>query len=215
MVSASAFPNLRESTHPLVRHKVTQLSDRDTGLADFQRLVRELTQLLLYEATASLPIRPVPCQTPLEATSGVEIDGGVALVAILRAGLGMLDGARLLLPDVTAYHLGIYRNEATHEPVSYYDKLPRPIPQQTVIVLDPMLATGGTLCAATDSLKRHGAADIRFVGLVAAPEGVRSMLASHPEVPLHVARLDRELSPSAYILPGLGDAGDRLYGTNP
>lgn len=199
--------------HPLVRHKITILSDKVTDTGHFRELVRELTHLLLYEATADLPLRPKSYETPLEPAEGRVLDSRIALIPILRAGLGMVDGARDLLPSAIIYHLGIYRDETTAKPVSYYHRLPPELPVDLAILLDPMLATAGSASSAVHELKEHGAAWIKYVGLIAAPEGVQLMLDEHPDVPLHVALLDRELDENKYIRPGLGDAGDRLYGT--
>ncbi len=205
--------NLRMSGHPLIQHKVTLLADRTTETGQFGELVRELTHLLLYEATVDLPVRDKPFETPLEPAVGKQMSSRVALVPILRAGLGMIEGARYLLPAATVYHLGIYRDEQTHNPVSYYHRLPEQLPEDVTIVLDPMLATAGSATSAVAELKAHGATAIKYVGLIAAPEGVREMLRNHPDVPVHVALVDRELDANMYIRPGLGDAGDRLYGT--
>jgi uracil phosphoribosyltransferase len=210
---ADRFPNLHVSRHPLVRHKVRFLSDERTGTPQFHDLVRELTHFLLYEATSDLPVRSVPFRTPLEETIGSEIDATVGLVPILRAGLGMTDGARDLLPGAAVYHVGIYRDETTHNPVSYYNRLPAQISADLMILLDPMLATAGSAAAATRELKARGARWIKFVGIIAAPEGVERMLNEYPDVPIHVAKLDRELDENKFIRPGLGDAGDRLFGT--
>lgn len=212
-VDAGRFPNLQVSKHPLVQHKVRFLSDERTPTPQFHDLVRELTHFLLYEATFDLPVRSVSFHTPLEATIGSEIDATVALVPILRAGLGMTEGARDLLPGATVYHVGIYRDETTHHPVSYYTRLPPRITADLVILLDPMLATAGSADAATRELKARGARWIKFVGIIAAPEGVERMLGEHPDVSIHVAKLDRELDTNKFIRPGLGDAGDRLFGT--
>lgn len=201
------------SNHPLIQHKIRLLTDRDTQSGQFREIVRELTHLLLYEATADLPTRDVQYQTPLETTVGHELEASIALVPILRAGLGMIEGARDLIPSATVYHLGIYRDEETKTPVSYYHRLPDELPTDLAIVLDPMLATAGSASWAITELKSHHTAWIKYVGLIAAPEGVELMLNDHPEVPLHVAALDRELDESKFIRPGLGDAGDRLYGT--
>ncbi len=211
---SASFPNLRASAHPLVSHKITLLADKTTGTGHFRELVRELTHLLLYEATADLALRPKTFETPLEQAEGQELDASIALIPILRAGLGMVDGARDLLPSATVYHLGIYRDEVTHDPVSYYHRLPATLPVGLAILLDPMLATAGSACAAVTELKQHGARWIKYVGMIAAPEGVSLMQREHPDVPLHVALLDRELDEHKYIRPGLGDAGDRLYGTS-
>lgn len=207
------FPNLAVSGHPLIRDKITRLANAETPSGPFRALLRDLTNLLLYEATAELPLRTVQFNTPLEEREGRIVDARLALVPIMRAGLGMLDGALDLLPEATIYHLGIYRDETTHHPVSYYHKLPSPMPVDIAIILDPMLATAGSASAAVTELKEHGVKQVKFVGLIAAPEGVRLMLAEHPDVMLHVAILDRELDENKFIRPGLGDAGDRLFGT--
>jgi uracil phosphoribosyltransferase len=213
LMPSQPFPNLYVSQHPLVRHKITQISDERAPTDKFRELTRELTHFLLYEATTDLPLKQIIYRTPLEETQGSVLDCKIALIPILRAGLGMIDGARDLLPTATTYHLGIYRDEITHHPVSYYRKLPEVLPFDLIIVLDPMLATAGSASAAVTELKHHGAQWIKFVGLIAAPEGVQLMLREHPEVPLHVASLDRELDENKFIRPGLGDAGDRLFGT--
>ena len=207
------FPNLFVSVHPLVQHKITQLSEARTTTATFKELTDELTQFLLYEATTDLPLKQEIYSTPMEQTQGSVLDCRIALVPIMRAGLGMVDSARDLVPHATVYHLGIYRDEITHHPVSYYRKLPDVLPYDLTIVLDPMLATAGSATAAVAELKNHGAKWIKFVGLIAAPEGVELMLEEHPDVHLHVARLDRELDGNKFIRPGLGDAGDRMFGT--
>jgi uracil phosphoribosyltransferase len=189
------------------------LSDERTETFHFRNLVHELTMLLLYEATTDLPVRTVHYRTPLEESEGSEIAAKVGLVPILRAGLGMTDGARILLPQAVIYHVGIYRDETTHDPISYYNRLPDHLNCDLVILLDPMLATAGSASAATSELKARGARQIKFVGIIAAPEGVQRMLEEHPDVSLHVASLDRELDANKFIRPGLGDAGDRLFGT--
>ena len=209
------FTNLHVSGHPLVRHKIGKLSDRTTDSKLFRELVRELTSLMVYEATADLPLRPVTFETPLEETEGVEVAARVGLVPILRAGLGMTDAALSILPSAEVWHLGFRRDEETHLPESYYNRLPETCPNDLVIVLDPMLATGGSAAAAISTLKLWGAPKITFVGLIAAPEGVRRLQELHPDVRVHVALLDRQLDENAYIRPGLGDAGDRMFGTEP
>jgi len=196
-----------------VQHKVRILSDERTDTLHFRDLVQELTSLLLYEATDDLPVRTVTYRTPLEESEGKEIAAKVGLVPILRAGLGMTDGARILLPHATIYHIGIYRDETTHAPISYYNRMPENLSSDLIILLDPMLATAGSASAATIELKKRGARWIKFVGIIAAPEGVQRMLAEHPDVTIHVASLDRELDANKFIRPGLGDAGDRLFGT--
>jgi len=207
------FPNLYVSQHPLVQHKITQLSEARTTTATFRQLTEELTHFLVYEATTDLPLKQELLITPLEETQGSVLDCRIALVPIMRAGLGMVDSARDLVPHATVYHLGLYRDEVTHLPVSYYRKLPDVLPYDVTIVLDPMLATAGSATAAVSELKAHGAKWIKYVGLIAAPEGVELMLKEHPDVDIHVARLDRELDGNKFIRPGLGDAGDRLFGT--
>ncbi len=206
-------PNLHESDHPLVKHKVTLLSDVSTEPKLFRALVAELTTLLLYEATRHLPLRPESFESPLETAVGETIAGTIGIVPILRAGLGMVDTAIGLLPRATVYHLGIYRDERSHLPISYYNKLPAKFTDDVMILLDPMLATAGSATAAAAELKLSGAREIFFVGIIAAPEGVQRMYDEHPDIPLYVARVDRELDDHKYIRPGLGDAGDRLFGT--
>jgi uracil phosphoribosyltransferase len=209
-----AFSNLHVSDHPLVKHKVTLLSDARTEPQLFRALVSELTELLLYEATRDLAVSETAFETPMEATRGYTVAESIGLVPILRAGLGMVDAAAELLPKATVYHLGIYRDERSHQPVSYYNKLPAVFEDDVMVLLDPMLATAGSATAAAATLKACGAKRIVFVGIIAAPEGVQRMLDEHPDVPLFVARLDRELDANKYIRPGLGDAGDRQFGTN-
>ncbi len=207
------FPNLHLSRHPLVRHKVTLLSDERTESKVFRELVRELTTLLLYEATTDLPVEAVRYRTPLEETDGTRISIRIGIVPILRAGLGMVDAAIDAIPSARVWHLGMYRDEQTKQPVSYYNRLPKRCEDNLVILLDPMLATGGSATDAVSVLKDWGAPQIKFVGIKAAPEGVMRVLEAHPDVPVHVASLDRELDARAFIRPGLGDAGDRLFGT--
>ncbi len=206
-------PRLFVSQHPLVRHKTTLLSDKTTNPRLFRSLAFELAQILVFEATADIPTRAVSFETPMEPARGELVDGDIGLVPILRAGLGMVDGAASLLPNATIYHLGIYRDETSHRPVSYYNKLPARFDCDLMLLIDPMLATAGSASAAASALKQHGARTIKFVGLIAAPEGIARMAAEHPDVPLHLARVDRELDANKYIRPGLGDAGDRLFGT--
>ena len=202
------------SSHPLIQHKVTLLSDRRTDARMFRELVRELTGLLVYEAMADVPVKEIGYSTPLEATTGHELEPRVGLVPIIRAGIGMVDAAADMIPSSEVWHLGMYRDEVTHTPVSYYNKLPKECPDDLVVVLDPMLATGGSARDAIGVLKDWGATWIKFVGIIAAPEGVAELQRTHPDVDIYVARLDRELDENRYIRPGLGDAGDRLYGTH-
>jgi len=206
--------NLHVSDHPLIQHKKTLLADARTDTKTFRELVRELTILLLYEATADLPIVPVTLQTPLEEAIGSKVDIQIGLVPIIRAGLGMVDAAADVLPHAGVWHLGMYRDEVTHHPVSYYNRLPATCPDDLVIVLDPMLATGGSAVDAISVLKDWGARWIKFVGIIAAPEGARHVASVHPEVSTYIASLDRELDTNRFIRPGLGDAGDRLFGTD-
>jgi uracil phosphoribosyltransferase len=208
------FPNLTVLSHPLIQHKLTRLRDRRTGTPEFKHLVSEIATLMAYEVTRDLGTAAVEIDTPLEHATGRQLSGrGVTLVPILRAGLGMVDGVALLLPTAQIGHLGLQRDHTSLEPVSYYSKLPEATPEREYLVLDPMLATGGSALAAATTLKAAGAHRIRFVCIVAAPQGVRRMLDGHPDVRIFTAALDRELNSSGYILPGLGDAGDRMFGT--
>jgi uracil phosphoribosyltransferase len=210
---AIGLPNLHVSDHPLVRHKITLLADERTPPKVFREIVRELTALLLYEATMNVPLKRIRFRTPLEEADGWHIDAQIGIVPILRAGLGMVDAAVDALPSSQVWHLGIYRDESTHTPVSYYNRLPPTSTADLVIVLDPMLATAGSASDAATVLKEWGAPRIIFVGLIAAPEGVIRMHQEHSDVDIHVAQLDRQLDENMYIRPGLGDAGDRLFGT--
>lgn len=208
------FPNLSVLNHPLIQHKLTILRDRRTGTRDFKQLVSELAMLMAYDATKDLRLEPVEIETPLERMQGAQVAGKkLTLVPILRAGLGMVEGISHLIPSARVGHIGLYRDHESLRPVDYYFKIPGGEQDRTFFVLDPMLATGGSAVAATSALKDAGARRIRFLCLVAAPEGVRRMLADHADVPLYAAALDRELNAKGYILPGLGDAGDRLFGT--
>lgn len=218
MMSENLFP----STHPLVAHKLTQLRDRTTDFRRFRSIVDELAMILAYEATRDLPVRTVTVQTPLTTTQGVKMDARIGLVPILRAGLGMVDGMMDLLPQAEVWHLGFYRDEETLQPVIYYNKMPADLSQHHCFVLDPMLATGGSALAAVDILKERGVTKIKFVGLLAAPEGIAALHRKHPDVAIHVAIIDERLTteadasagfPPGFIWPGLGDAGDRQFGT--
>jgi uracil phosphoribosyltransferase len=214
MDTTPRFPNLRIVGHPLVQHKVTVLRDQRTPTKIFKELVDEIAMLMAYEATADLPLEPVAVETPLEQTVGRQVSGKkLTLVPILRAGLGMVEGILRLVPAARVGHIGLYRDHDTLEPVDYYFKVPGDAAERDFFLLDPMLATGGSAVSAVASLKRAGAARIRFLCLVAAPEGVARMHQSHPDVTVYCASLDRELNAQGYILPGLGDAGDRLFGT--
>jgi uracil phosphoribosyltransferase len=208
------FPNLTVIAHPLIQHKLAVLRARDTSKKTFRELVDEIAMLMGYEVTKDLPLEPVDIETPLERTRASMVSGKkLTLVPILRAGLGMVEGMLRLMPSVRVGHIGLYRDHETLQPVDYYFKIPPDPEARDFIVLDPMLATGGSAAAAVTSLKRQGAARVRLVCLVAAPEGVQRMLQEHPDVQVYTAALDRELNQHGYILPGLGDAGDRLFGT--
>jgi uracil phosphoribosyltransferase len=211
----AAIPTIHVSQHPLIRHKRTWLSDRRTDTKTFRELARELTTLLIYEATADLPTSKHVYETPLEETIGDRVSIDIGLVPILRAGLGMVEAAADALPKAEVWHLGMYRDEATHKPVSYYNKLPETCPNDLVLVLDPMLATGGSAVDAISVLKEWGASWIKFVGIIAAPEGIQNVYRHHPDVSMFVAAIDRQLDGNRFIRPGLGDAGDRLFGTVP
>lgn len=201
------------STHPLVAHKLTRLRDRETDPKKFRELIREIAALMAYEATADLATRPREVETPLARTQGEELQEKIGLVPILRAGLGMVEGVWELMPTAEVWHIGLYRDERTLEPVEYYNKLPVEPTVSVCLILDPMLATGGSAVATVDVLKRWGVKKIKFVGVIGAPEGIALMEEHHPEVPIHLAAVDDRLNEHAYILPGLGDAGDRQFGT--
>ena len=208
------FPNLQVVMHPLIQHKLTQMRDETTNTERFRRFVREVGQMLAYEVTRDLPTELVKVRTPLATFDSPMIAGKQqCIVSILRAGNGMLDGMLELLPAAKVGHIGLYRDPSTLEPVEYYFKVPSDIAGRMVIVCDPMLATGNSAVAAINRLKDHGVTTIKLVCLLAAPEGVRAMLERHPDVPVTVAALDDKLNDHGYITPGLGDAGDRIYGT--
>jgi len=207
------MPNLFISTHPLVKHKLGKLRDVNTEPKKFRELVREIAGLLAYEATADLQVRPQTIQTPLQEMQGVELVMKIGLVPILRAGLGMVEGVWELMPSAEVWHIGIYRDEKTLKPVQYYNKLPIEPRVQVCLILDPMLATGGSAVATVDILKQWGVTRIKFVGLIGAPEGIQNMVDHHPDVPIHLAEVDDHLNERGYIVPGLGDAGDRQFGT--
>ena len=200
--------------HPLVQHKVSLLRNKATGTKEFKVLVSELATLLCYEATRDLPLEEVEIETPIAVAHTKVLSGRkLALVPILRAGLGMVDGMLTLLPAAKVGHIGLYRNEETLEPVEYYCKLPSDIAERDVIVLDPMLATGGSARDAITQIKKRGARSIKFIGIIAAPEGLKALHEAHPDVDIYVAALDEKLNEKGYIVPGLGDAGDRIFGT--
>lgn len=207
------MPNLFPSTHPMVAHKVTLLRDKNTEPKKFRELIREIAALLAYEATADLLLQPKPVQTPLAPYNGSELRETIGLVPILRAGLGMVEGVWNLMPSAEVWHIGLYRDERTLKPVEYYNKLPVAPTVSVCLILDPMLATGGSGVATVNVLKRWGVSKIKFVGIIGAPEGIELMTKHHPEVPIHLAAVDERLNEHGYILPGLGDAGDRQFGT--
>ncbi len=201
-------------THPLIQHKVSILRDENTSVKLFRELVSEIAQLMCYEVTRDLPLEPVKVKTPLAVADCHRIAGKkLAIVPILRAGLGMVDGMMAMIPNAKVGHVGLFRDHETLEPVKYYFKMPADITERDVIVVDPMLATGGSGIAAVQFLKDEGVTNIKFMCLIAAPEGVEAMQAAHPDVDIFVAALDDHLNENGYIVPGLGDAGDRIFGT--
>lgn len=200
--------------HPLIAHKVSIMRQTETGSKDFRELLNEIAMLMGYEVTRDLPLEDYTIETPLETMVAKRISGKkLAIVPILRAGLGMVDGLLKLIPVAKVGHIGLYRDPETHTPVEYYCKMPEDIENRIVIVVDPMLATGGSAIDAIQMLKNRGVTNIRFMCLVAAPEGVKALQEAHPDVDIYCAALDRELNDHKYILPGLGDAGDRIFGT--
>jgi uracil phosphoribosyltransferase len=204
--------NLYVSNHPLVKHKLTALRDVGTNYRDFRSLVKELAMLLCYEATLDMPLTPHTIETPLTTAQGFK-SKDIGVVPILRAGLGMLEGVITLLPNVKVWHVGLRRDEETLQPITYYNRLPSVADIEFCLVLDPMLATGGSAVACVNMLKESGVQHIKYMGLIAAPEGVEHLHKSHPDVAIHVGALDSHLNEKGYIVPGLGDAGDRQFGT--
>jgi len=205
--------NLRVFDHPLIREKLTRIRQAKTSHADFRRLLNEVAGLMIFGASRHLPVTEITIQTPLEETAGYVLARPITLVPILRAGIAMTDGILSLLPDARVGHIGVYRDEVTLQPVEYYAKMPPDIAESEVFVIDPMLATGGSASHVVSLLRRKGCTSIRMLCLVAAPQGVRRMLTDHPDVEVFVAGLDRTINERGYILPGLGDAGDRIFGT--
>ena len=200
--------------HPLIQHKTALLRGKETSTKDFRQLVTEIATLMTYEATRDLPLKEVEIETPMEKCTLKMLDGeDVAIVPIFRAGLGFVDGMLSLIPNAKVGFIGLYRDPETHLPVEYYCKLPADIEKRQVFIVDPMLATGGSAAAAIDFVKQHGAKQIKFMCIIAAPEGIEVLQKSHPDVDIYIAAKDRQLNSNAYILPGLGDAGDRIYGT--
>ena len=214
MPAAAAFPDgVYVIEHPIVQVKLTQLRDAQTGSEDFRARVTELAMLMVFEATRDLALRPKLVQTPLAEHSGSALDRQLIIAPILRAGLGMLEGMLRLLPDVSVAHIGMFRNELTHRPESYYFKAPLNLAEADVLLVDPMLATGWSATAAVTQLKAHGAKAVRFICLVSCPQGLQQLRGTHSDVPVYTAAIDPVLNDRAYIVPGLGDAGDRYFGT--
>jgi len=205
--------NVYESQHPLVKHKLTILRNKETKPKKFRELIREISILLAYEVTEDLALTPIPVETPMGMTQGVLLQEPIGLVPVLRAGLGMVEGVWEMMPGSEVWHIGLFRDERTLKPVEYYNKLPVSPTVQLCIVLDPMLATGGSASATVDILKRWGAKRIKYMGIIAAPEGINALHTAHPDVDIFVAAIDERLNEIGYIVPGLGDAGDRQFGT--
>ncbi|MQN01039.1 MAG: uracil phosphoribosyltransferase [Lachnospiraceae bacterium] len=214
MEDCNNLENVKIMTHPLIQHKISRLRDKNTGTNEFRKLVGEIAMLEGFEALSDLPLKDIEVETPIEKCKTPVLAGKkLAVVPILRAGLGMVDGVLSLVPTAKVGHIGLYRDPKTHEPHEYYCKLPSPIEQRTIVVVDPMLATGGSASAAINFIKQHGGKKIKFMCIIAAPEGVIRLHNEHPDVQIYIGHLDRELNKDAYICPGLGDAGDRIFGT--
>ncbi|MGI6228489.1 MAG: uracil phosphoribosyltransferase [Christensenellales bacterium] len=208
------FQNVTILDHPLIRHKVAILRSETTSTKEFRELVEEITMLMAYESFKDIPTKEILVKTPLEiCTERAVVENSVAIIPVLRAGLGMVGGVHKLFPTAKVGHIGLYRDEETLEPKEYYLKLPDGIDKMTAVVLDPMLATGGSASAAIAAIKARGAKSIKLMSVIAAPQGVKTVAAAHPDVQIYVATLDRTLNDKGYILPGLGDAGDRMFGT--
>lgn len=200
--------------HPLIQHKITQIRDVNTGTQQFRKCIEEIATLMGYEALRDLPLEDIEVTTPIETCMSPVIAGKkLAIVPILRAGLGMVSGIEALVPTAKVGHIGLYRDPETHEPHEYYCKLPEPIDQRTIVVVDPMLATGGSGSDAITQIKQHGGKNIKFMCIIAAPEGIKKLHEDHPDIQIYVGHVDRCLNDHAYICPGLGDAGDRIFGT--
>ena len=204
---------LKVLEHPLITHKLTQMRKKETGTKDFRQNLDEIAGLMAYEITTDLPLEPVQIETPVQTCNTFTLGKEIVLVPILRAGLGMVNGICNLIPTVKIAHVGLYRDEETLEPHTYFEKYPKTIHDGIVMIVDPMLATGGSACAAIEMVKRQGAKNIRLVCLVGAPEGVAAVEKEHPDVDIYLAALDEKLNEKGYIVPGLGDAGDRIFGT--
>lgn len=208
------YKNVFIFDHPLIKHKISILRDKNTGMKQFRELIEEITTIMTYESMRDIVLEPVEVETPLEKTMQFRVpEESIAIVPILRAGLGMVNGVHRVFPTARVGHIGMYRNEETLEPCEYYCKLPEGIENKTVFLVDPMLATGGSACDALNALKKRGCRNIKLMSIIAAPEGVEKVATSHPDVQVYVSTLDRCLNENGYILPGLGDAGDRLFGT--
>ena len=208
------YNNVTYMTHPLIKHKISRLRDKNTGTNEFRKLVEEIAMLEGFEALKDLPLEDVEVETPIETCMTPMIAGRkLAIVPILRAGLGMVEGLVSLVPSAKIGHIGLYRDEETFEPHEYFCKLPSPIEERTILVCDPMLATGGSAIDAITMIKKRGGKNIKFVCIIAAPEGIKKLSEAHPDVQIYVGNLDRCLNENAYICPGLGDAGDRIFGT--
>jgi uracil phosphoribosyltransferase len=205
--------NLFVVNHPLIKRDLTFLRDRNTPSSSFRTILKRLTTLMAFEVTKDLDLLPKEVETPLETTQGHTLKDEIVIVPILRAGLGMVDAFLELFPEARVGHIGLYRDEETLKPVDYYSKFPKNLDKSIVIILDPMLATGGSICAAVSYLKERGATKIKVVSLIAAPEGINKLTNEHPDVQIYIAVLDRQLNSKGFILPGLGDAGDRIFGT--
>jgi uracil phosphoribosyltransferase len=205
--------NVHATNHPLILHKLSRLRNKETEPKKFRELVREISALLAYEATADLAIMPRELETPLAKMTGYELKEKIGLIPVLRAGLGMVEGIWELMPVAEVWHIGLYRDERTLKPVEYYNKLPVEPTVSVCLILDPMLATGGSASATADVLKRWGVKKIKYVGLIGAPEGIQNMQTAHPDIDIFLAAIDDHLNERAYIVPGLGDAGDRQFGT--
>jgi len=200
--------------HPLIQHKITQIRDKNTGTQQFRKCIEEIATLMGYEALRDLPLEDIEVETPIETCKSPVIAGKkLAIVPILRAGLGMVSGIEALVPTAKVGHIGLYRDPETHEPHEYYCKLPEPIELRTIVVVDPMLATGGSGSDAITQIKQHGGKNIKFMCIIAAPEGIEKLHKDHPDIQIYVGHVDRCLNDHAYICPGLGDAGDRIFGT--
>ena len=208
------YPNVTLLNHPLLKHKISILRDEKTPTSEFRQVVKEIAMMEGYEALRDVETKEVLIKTPIEETKQPVVEGKkLCFVPILRAGMGMVDGFTALVPTARVGHIGLYRDEVTHEPHEYYCKLPNNLEEKQIYVLDPMLATGGSAIDAITQIKKRGAQNIKFIGIIAAPEGVKAFCEAYPDIPLTVGALDRQLNENAYICPGLGDAGDRIFGT--